>query len=96
MTEQDVIFEKGAYWVRRAPKGRIGLEVYKTGATASTRCAIIGFEGQKGLDRAKSEIERRIAGEAIRPSPTPEVRRRKKLHLWRARYDIGKIEELRG
>jgi hypothetical protein len=52
----DIVFERGDYWVKRAAKG---FEVYKIGATASTRCAIIGFEGQKGLDYAKQEIERR-------------------------------------
>jgi len=63
MTEQDIIFEKGVYWVCRVPKGKIGFEVYKIGITASTRCAIIGSEGQKGLDRAKAEIERRITND---------------------------------
>ena len=54
----DIVFERGDYWVKRAAKG---FEVYKTGVTHSTRCAIIGYEGQKGLDRAKQEIERRLS-----------------------------------
>jgi hypothetical protein len=61
MTEQQIVFEKGAYWVRRAAKG---FEVYKVGVTHSRRCAIIGFEGQKGIDRAKAEIDRRIRDDA--------------------------------
>jgi hypothetical protein len=57
MTEQDIVFESGKYWVFDAKKK--GFEVYKTGVTHSTRCAQIGWTGQVGLDRAKQEIKRR-------------------------------------
>jgi len=53
----DIAFESGEYWV--LDKGAKGFEVYKIGVTHSTRCAIIGYAGQAGLDRAKREIERR-------------------------------------
>lgn len=54
--ETDIAYEDGDYWVLRVPTG---FEVYKVGITHSTRCAIIGFKGDKGLERAKLEIERR-------------------------------------
>jgi hypothetical protein len=57
MTEQDIVFESGKYWVFDAKKK--GFEVYKNGVTHSTRCAKIGWTGQVGLDRAKQEIKRR-------------------------------------
>lgn len=58
----DILYESGDYSVRRAQNG---FEVYKAGATASTRVAQIGYAGDKGLQRAKAEIERR---QAIEPS----------------------------
>lgn len=57
MTEQDIVFESGKYWVFDAKKK--GFEVYKSGITHSTRCASIGWTGEIGLDRAKQEIKRR-------------------------------------
>lgn len=54
---RDIMYEKGNHWVLRTNKGTY--EVYKNGVTHSVRCAIIGFEGQKGLDRAKEECNRR-------------------------------------
>lgn len=57
MTEQDIVFESGKYWIFDAKKK--GFEVYKNGITHSTRCASIGWTGQFGLDRAKQEIKRR-------------------------------------
>jgi len=59
LKESDILFEKGDYWVKETPKG--GYKVYKTGITHSTRCAQIGFKGAPGLQRAKDEIDRRIA-----------------------------------
>ena len=53
---KDIVFETDRYWVKRVPKG---FEVYKTGLTHSTRVAIIGYTGDKGLQRAKDEIARR-------------------------------------
>jgi hypothetical protein len=55
---KDIVFETDHYWVKRVPKG---FEVYKTGLTHSTRVAVIGYTGDKGLQRAKFEIERREA-----------------------------------
>ena len=55
---KDIIFETDQYWVKRVPKG---FEVYKIGLTHSTRVAVIGYTGDKGLQRAKLEIERREA-----------------------------------
>ena len=55
---KDIVFETDRYWVKRVPKG---FEVYKTGLTHSTRVAVIGYTGDKGLQRAKDEIARREA-----------------------------------
>lgn len=55
---KDIVFETKHYWVKRVPKG---FEVYKTGLTHSTRVAVIGWMGDKGLQRAKDEIARREA-----------------------------------
>jgi hypothetical protein len=52
----NIIFESGEYMIVRAAKG---FEVYRQGLTHATRCAIIGYEGDKGLERAKAEIVRR-------------------------------------
>ena len=49
--------ECGKYWVKSV---EFGYEVYKTGITNSTRCAIIGYKGDLGLERAKAEIARRL------------------------------------
>lgn len=59
MREADILYENATHWVARAPEGRKGFEVYRKGVTHSTRCAIIGFEGDKGLQRAKNEANRR-------------------------------------
>jgi hypothetical protein len=56
---KDIVHERGAHWVLRLPNGHY--EVYKTGITHSTRCAYIGWEGDKGLQRAIAEVERREA-----------------------------------
>ena len=47
----------GKYWVLKVEKG---YEVYKTGIVCSTRIAIIGWDGNIGLDRAKADIEMRL------------------------------------
>lgn len=57
MKESDILYEKGDYWVCKSEKK--GYEVYKIGVTCSTRCAIIGYEGNKGLELAKDECDRR-------------------------------------
>lgn len=60
--ESDIAYESSPYWVLRVPTGRNKgtYEVYKEGVTHSTRCAIIGWTGQKGLDKAIAECQRRI------------------------------------
>lgn len=60
LTEKQIAFESpcGSYWVKHVASG---YEVYKTGITHSVRCAIIGYKGDTGLERAKREIERRLA-----------------------------------
>lgn len=55
-----ILYENGIFWVTKAAKGK-GFEVYQSGATHSTRCAIIGFEGSPGLGRAIAECDRRAA-----------------------------------
>ena len=57
MKEKDIIFENGPYWVLKV---KYGYDVYKCGVIHSTRCAIIGWKGERGLDKAKNEIDRRI------------------------------------
>lgn len=53
---EDVVYETERFWIKRVPKG---FEVYEIGPTASKRVAQIGYTGDKGLERAKREIERR-------------------------------------
>lgn len=56
--ESDIAYGKGPYWVLNT--GSKGFEVYKNGITHSTRCAVIGYQGKNGLDRAILEIDRRL------------------------------------
>jgi hypothetical protein len=63
MKPSDILYENGDFWVCRAGKW---FEVYRSGVTHSTRVATIGYEGQAGLDRAKSEADKRAA--AISPA----------------------------
>ena len=62
MTEREIIFERGPYWIKHAVTFK-GFEVYRMGATHSVRVASIGWTGTAGLDRAKQEIERRLAAD---------------------------------
>lgn len=52
-----VLYSNGDFWVCKA---KHGYEVYKNGLTHSTRCAIIGYEGDDGLKRAIAEADRRV------------------------------------
>ena len=54
--ETDIVHETADHVVLRVAKG---FEVYKRGATAMTRCGIIGYSGDEGLKRALAEVERR-------------------------------------
>lgn len=49
---RDILHESGEYWVTTAQHG---FEVYKTGVTHSTRCALIAYLGADGLKRAITE-----------------------------------------
>lgn len=57
--ESQIVYETNKHWV--LDLGNRGYEVYRKTITHSERCAVIGFTGDKGLDRAKAEIERREA-----------------------------------
>jgi len=58
MKESDILFEIGNYWVAKSLKHK-GYDVWRCGITHSTRCAQIGYEGEKGLERAKLEAIKR-------------------------------------
>ena len=61
-TEKDIAYENKNYFVLRKKHKKSGnqfYEVYKIGVTHSTRCAIIGYSGEKGLTKAIQEIKRR-------------------------------------
>lgn len=64
MRESEILFQRGDYWICRAPKPRKGFEIYRDGVTHATRCGVIGFEGEEGMARAKAEIARRL-GEVV-------------------------------
>ena len=55
--ESQIVYETPKHWVLDC--GSKGFEVYRKTITHSERCAIIGFTGDKGLERAKQEIIRR-------------------------------------
>ena len=56
MNEANIIYENGKHWVMLNTKNN-AYEVYKTGITHSTRCAIIGKS--LGLARAIAECNKR-------------------------------------
>lgn len=58
---QDIVHETPRHFVLRVAKG---FEVYRIGATAAMRCAIIGYTGQKGFERAVQEAVRRETEES--------------------------------
>jgi hypothetical protein len=59
MTEADIVYQQGRYWIARASRFK-GFEVYRNEGTHSVRCASIGWPNQAGLDKAKKEIEKRL------------------------------------
>lgn len=61
MRESDILYQKGDFWVCKATDASKGFEVYRDGVTHATRCAIIGYKGDDGLQRAKTECDRRYA-----------------------------------
>ena len=57
LKESQIVYETPKHWI--LDLGSKGLEVYRKTITHSERCAIIGFTGSKGLERAKQELNRR-------------------------------------
>jgi hypothetical protein len=55
LKEEDILYQKGNYWVCEDLKGYYG--VYRDTITHAERCAI--YKGEKGLEHAKSECDRR-------------------------------------
>lgn len=66
MKESDILYERGAYWVcaeqfgsgRLRPKSN-GFAVYRAGLTHSVRVMSVGFSGERGLQRAIDEANKR-------------------------------------
>lgn len=59
--EQDIRHETRSFWVLDV--GQKGFEVYRKGATHSTRVASVGLGPSLGLSRAIEECERRQLAE---------------------------------
>jgi hypothetical protein len=61
MRESDILYQRGAYWVCKAPRGRKGFEVYRDSdsGTHAVRVASIGYPGELGLEKARAEVDRR-------------------------------------
>ena len=64
MTEREILYENGRFWLWRHPDGFY--EIYGNGATHANRCGIIAYAGQRGLDMAKAEVDRRAALEGAK------------------------------
>jgi hypothetical protein len=57
---QRILYQVGNHYVVAATFGKSeGFEVWKDGATSGLRVARIGYPGQRGLDKAKEEVNRR-------------------------------------
>lgn len=54
--ESDIKYETYKHFVLAAP---YGYDVYRIETTHAVRCAVIGYQGDVGLERAKAEIARR-------------------------------------
>lgn len=62
MQESDILFQSGNFWVSSSKFANVkwkGFVVWEDGITCSKLVASIGFEGVKGLERAKTEAIRR-------------------------------------
>lgn len=59
----DIVVETNQHFAIRVEKG---FEVYRVGITHATRCAIIGYTGERGLERVRAEIARRENAPAAR------------------------------
>lgn len=64
MKLSDIKYETDGYFVLAV--GARGFEVYRKTSTHSERCAQIGFQGQRGLDRAIEECNRREGVDAAK------------------------------
>ena len=61
LEEKDIAYETSGFWVLRIPSGKLKdtFEVYRKTITHSERYAIIGYKGEKGLNMAIAECNRR-------------------------------------
>jgi hypothetical protein len=62
MKEQQIIYERGPFWVVAATDFD-GFVVMQNFGTHSKRVAGIGYPGAGGIEKAKTEIARRIASD---------------------------------
>lgn len=62
MTEQKIIYERGPFWVTPATEYN-GFDVLQNFGSHSRRVARIGYPGAGGIEKAKTEIARRIASD---------------------------------
>lgn len=58
LKESDILFEIGDYWICKSETWK-GYEVMKNGVTHSVRVASIGYEGEIGFEKAKTEAIKR-------------------------------------
>lgn len=58
VSDMQIVEQTGVYSIRKPLRGK-GFEVYRDGATAAVRVAIIGYDGDKGLQLARAQVERR-------------------------------------
>jgi hypothetical protein len=65
MKEHEILYTNWPFWVVRGQKSGKGFEVYKDGATCAQRVAVIGYEGQVGLNRAKAEADKRAGSVSL-------------------------------
>lgn len=54
--ERDILYQKGDFWVIKA---KFGYEIYRDGITHASRCSIMGYEGEEGLQKTIKECDRR-------------------------------------
>ncbi len=94
---QHIVYESGDYFVVRAPRGK-GFEIYKNDVTASVRVSQVGYEGQRGLDWTKSEIERRQLVDAGKKNPIflPKIFDRYIVKTSDGKITVDRIQTLGG
>jgi len=60
LTEKDIMYENGKFWVLRTKKS---YEVYEVGVTHSVRRAVVGRSFPNALERAKQTCDKRQANQ---------------------------------